>query len=73
MAARVARKEELLKAKRKGGGQKIPGVNSNAGANLRSRLAIENAKIAMEKQKEMKSRDKMERRDNLCKMLGRGC
>ena len=53
MAARVARREELLKAKRKGGGQKIPGINPNTGANLRSRLAIENVKIAMEKQKEI--------------------
>mmetsp|Transcript_24230 Transcript_24230/g.58537 ORF Transcript_24230/g.58537 Transcript_24230/m.58537 type:complete len:147 (+) Transcript_24230:163-603(+) len=81
MAARVARKQELLRAKSAGGGGRPAGsatdirsdVNPEAGVNLRSRSAIENAKIAMQKDKEMKNRDKAQKREDLCEMLGRGC
>ena len=80
MAARIARKMELLQ-KSKGGGGGATGratdirsdVNPEAAVNLRSRSAIENAKLAMEKQKEMKMRDKTQKREDLCEMLGRGC
>jgi len=79
MAARVARKKELLAANK--GGVKAPvaagdirsDINPEASTNLRSRSALENAKIAVEKQSEMKSRNKMQKRDDLCEMLGRGC
>mmetsp|Transcript_5310 Transcript_5310/g.12056 ORF Transcript_5310/g.12056 Transcript_5310/m.12056 type:complete len:164 (+) Transcript_5310:171-662(+) len=87
MAARVARKMELLKKKSGGGGpaaarsdNMAPGatdirsdVNPDAGVNLRSRSALENAKIAMDKQKEMKGRDVAKKREDMCEMLGRGC
>ena len=48
-------------------------VNSEAAVNLRSRTTFENAKIAWEKQKELKSRDNDndQRREDLCEMLGR--
>ena len=80
MAARIARKMELLQS---GKGPRGPrtvratdvrsDVNPEASENLRARSAIENAKIAMEKQAEMKNRDKSQKRDDLCEMLGRGC
>ena len=87
MQARVARKMELLRAaKSKTGGpparasdsDKFPSdirsdVNPDAAVNLRSRSAVENAKIAMQKQKEMKTRDTAQKREDLCEMLGRGC
>jgi len=81
MAARVARKMELLKNAKAAaaGGKPMAGadvrsdVNPEAGVNLRSKSSFENAKAALEKQKEMKSRDKMQKRDDLCEMLGRGC
>lgn len=47
--------------------------NPDAAVNLRSRSAIENAKLAMSKNEEMKKRDKKQKRDDLCEMLGRGC
>ena len=80
MAARIARKMELLQS---GKGPRGPrtvratdvrsDVNPEASENLRARSAIENARIAMEKQAEMKNRDKSQKRDDLCEMLGRGC
>ena len=80
MAARIARKMELLQS---GKGPRGPrtvratdvrsDINPEASENLRARSAIENAKIAMEKQAEMKNRDKSQKRDDLCEMLGRGC
>lgn len=88
MAARIARKMELLnKSKSSGGGGGGGGdglgrepvtdirsdVNPDAAVNLRSRSAVENAKIAMEKQKEMKARSNTQKREDLCEMLGRGC
>jgi len=81
MSARVARKQELLRAAKSGGGKSPSGsatdirsdVNPDAAVNLRSRSAIENAKIAMQKQKEMKTRDTAQKREDLCEMLGRGC
>jgi hypothetical protein len=79
MAARLARKRELQKAA--SNGQQLmraatdirSDVNPEAGTNLRSRSFVDNAKIAMEKQEEMKSRDKAQKREDLCEMLGRGC
>ena len=80
MAARVARKMELLRASKSGGGSSTvkatdvrSDVNPEAAVNLRSRSAIENAKIAMDKQKELKNRDQAQKREDLCEMLGRGC
>ena len=85
MAARIARKMELLQKSKAGGsgggsgGIKSPysdirsDINPEAAVNLRSRSAVDNAKIAMEKQKEMKSRDNAKKREDLCEMLGRGC
>lgn len=80
MAARVRRKQELLRAKSIGGGPSPVSatairsdVNPDAGVSLRSRSAVENAKIAMDKQKELKKRSKAQTRDDLCEMLGRGC
>jgi len=80
MAARVARKQALLKSGKGAGGNLPVGAtdirsdfNPEASTNLRSRSVIENAKIAVEKQSEMKSRNKAQKRDDLCEMLGRGC
>ena len=81
MAARVARKQELLRSSKSSGGGRPPvgasdirsDVNPDAAVSLRSRSAIENAKIAMAKQKELNSRDKAQKREDLCEMLGRGC
>mmetsp|Transcript_19260 Transcript_19260/g.31927 ORF Transcript_19260/g.31927 Transcript_19260/m.31927 type:complete len:155 (-) Transcript_19260:406-870(-) len=80
MAARVARKMELLQAgKGPRGARPIRAtdvrsdVNPEAGESLRARSAVDNAKIAMEKQAEMKNRDKAQKREDLCEMLGRGC
>mmetsp|Transcript_26252 Transcript_26252/g.37492 ORF Transcript_26252/g.37492 Transcript_26252/m.37492 type:complete len:164 (+) Transcript_26252:34-525(+) len=85
MAARIARKMELLQKSKAGGGGGGGGgvkspyadirsdVNPEAAVNLRSRSAVDNAKIAIEKQKELKSRDNAKKREDLCEMLGRGC
>lgn len=85
MAARIARKMELLQKSKAGGGggggggMKSPyadirsDINPDAAVNLRSRSAVDNAKIAIEKQKELKSRDNAKKREDLCEMLGRGC
>ena len=40
---------------------------------LRGRSVIDNAKTALAKQDELKKRDKKQKRDDLCEMLGRGC
>ena len=47
--------------------------NPDAGVNLRSRSIIDNAKASLAKQEELKKRDKKQKRDDLCEMLGRGC
>ena len=79
MAARVAKKMELLRSAKSRTGSTVSStdvrsdINPDAAVNLRSRSALENAKIAMEKQKEMKSRDSKQKREDLCEMLGRGC
>ncbi|KAL7434665.1 hypothetical protein ACHAXM_004206 [Skeletonema potamos] len=81
MAARIARKMELLQKSKSGGGEGASGratdirsdVNPEAAVSLRSRSAVENAKIALEKQKELKMRDNAKKREDLCEMLGRGC
>lgn len=76
MAARVARKMDLLRGSKSGGPtvratDVRSDVNPEAAANLRSRSAVENARIAMEKQREMKNRDTAQKREDLCEMLGR--
>ena len=81
MAARIAYKQALKSGKSPKGRDAIPAtasdirsdVNPDAGVNLRSRSLGENAKNAMEKQKEMKGRNKSQKREDLCEMLGRGC
>ncbi len=80
MAARVARKQELLRRAKNGGGPTPVSatdirsdVNPDAGVNLRNRSFAENTKAAMDKQAELKSRDKAQKREDLCEMLGRGC
>ena len=86
MAARVARKQELLRAKAKGGPKPPsdgpPGaldsyigsdVNPDAAVTLRSRSVLENAQESMRKQDELKNRSKAQKREDLCEMLGRGC
>ena len=47
--------------------------NPDAAVQLRSRSMVDNAKVAMAKQDELKKRDKKQKRDDLCEMLGRGC
>eukprot|EP00545_Synedropsis_sp_CCMP1620_P014626 CAMPEP_0119013056 /NCGR_PEP_ID=MMETSP1176-20130426/7811_1 /TAXON_ID=265551 /ORGANISM="Synedropsis recta cf, Strain CCMP1620" /LENGTH=147 /DNA_ID=CAMNT_0006966105 /DNA_START=56 /DNA_END=502 /DNA_ORIENTATION=- len=86
MQARLARKKELQK--KAASGQSVravssePGspitdirsdINPEAGTNLRSRSFVDNAKIAIDKQEEMKTRDKAQKREDMCEMLGRGC
>ena len=83
MEARVARKMELLRAQSRrssapGGGSALDSylqsdINPEAGANLRSRGMLENAKASLAKQAEIKTRSKAQKRDDLCEMLGRGC
>ncbi|KAI2497384.1 hypothetical protein MHU86_17095 [Fragilaria crotonensis] len=48
-------------------------INPEAGTDLRSRSFVENTKIALEKQEEMAKRDKKQKREDMCEMLGRGC
>ena len=82
MAARVARKMELLR--QQSGARTIASsnvyeanirsdFNPDAGASLRSRSFVDNAKASLSKQQELKARDKKQKRDDLCEMLGRGC
>ena len=79
MAARVAKKMELLRSAKSRTGSPVSStdvrsdINPDAAVNLRSRSAVENAKIAMEKQKELKNRSTKQKREDLCEMLGRGC
>eukprot|EP00550_Attheya_septentrionalis_P009686 CAMPEP_0198282192 /NCGR_PEP_ID=MMETSP1449-20131203/2037_1 /TAXON_ID=420275 /ORGANISM="Attheya septentrionalis, Strain CCMP2084" /LENGTH=101 /DNA_ID=CAMNT_0043978335 /DNA_START=206 /DNA_END=511 /DNA_ORIENTATION=+ len=80
MAARVARKLALQKSaastKRSlpvGATDVRSDVNPEASVNLRSRSLVENAKVTLEKQGEMKKRDKVQKREDMCEMLGRGC
>ena len=77
MAARVARKEMLLRQQSRA----QPGldmairsdINPEAAATLRSRSMTDNARASLAKQAELQSRDKLRKRDDLCEMLGRGC
>jgi LPS O-antigen subunit length determinant protein (WzzB/FepE family) len=78
--ARIARKMELLEASKSGKREVVSSaaairsdINPDAAVSLRSRSALENTKIAMEKQKELKNRNKAQKREDLCEMLGRGC
>ena len=88
MAARVARKRELILQKE--GASKDyqevakdsqaaiessirSDINPEAGQNLRSRSLADNARASLAKQDELKSRSKKQKRDDLCEMLGRGC
>ena len=48
-------------------------INPEAGTDLRSRSFVENTKIALEKQEELAKRDKKQKREDMCEMLGRGC
>jgi hypothetical protein len=80
MAARIARKKELLQ-RSKSGDNGPPAaasdirsdVNPNAGVNLRNRSLGENAKVALEKQNELAKRNKKQKGEDMCEMLGRGC
>lgn len=78
MAARVARKQELLR-KKTGGGAVVSGldvrsdVNPEAGVALRSRSIEDNLRDTLKKQEEMKTRGTKQKRDDMCEMLGRGC
>ena len=47
--------------------------NPEAAANLRSRSFVENAKATLASQEELKKRDKKQKREDMCEMLGRGC
>lgn len=78
--ARIARKMELLQASKSGKREVVPSaaairsdINPDAAVSLRSRSALENTKIAIAKQNELKTRDKAQKREDLCEMLGRGC
>mmetsp|Transcript_33302 Transcript_33302/g.76857 ORF Transcript_33302/g.76857 Transcript_33302/m.76857 type:complete len:143 (-) Transcript_33302:282-710(-) len=82
MAARIAKKMALLNRNAvPSGPEGLPvtaqsirsDINPEAAANLRARSSVENAKIALAKQKELKSRGKEQKREDLCEMLGRGC
>ena len=93
MAARVARKQELLKqqsARKASDAQMIfngdyqkgnraldsnirSDFNPDAGEALRSRSFVDNAKNSLAKQEELRTRNKAQKRDDLCEMLGRGC
>eukprot|EP00978_Attheya_sp_CCMP212_P048964 scaffold598648_cov43-Attheya_sp.AAC.1 len=84
MAARVARKLALQKSAASTSSKRssLPGsaatdvrsdVNPEAAVNLRSRSLVENAVATLEKQEEMKKRDKIQKREDMCEMLGRGC
>ena len=71
---------ELLKASKSGKREVVPSaaaissdINPDAAVSLRSRSALENTKIAIAKQNELKTRDKAQKREDLCEMLGRGC
>ena len=48
-------------------------VNPEAGENLRKATLEQNMKKNLAKQAEMKNKSKLEKREDLCEMLGRGC
>lgn len=82
MAARVARKQELLRARASnaaaGSSRGLDGnirsdINPDAAVSLRSRSVIDNAKASLAKQEELKQRGKKQKREDMCEMLGRGC
>ena len=80
MAARIARKKELQNMAASRGQSQFPtgsdirsDVNPEAGGNLRSRTFVENTKIAVAKQDELKKRNKKQKAEDMCEMLGRGC
>ena len=76
MAARVRRKQELLRERQLGlikGTDLPPDYNPEAGTNLRAKSIGQNLKESLEKQKELKQRKTSLKRDDLCEMLGRGC
>ena len=85
MAARVARKMELLRQQSAGGTRPTASsgsvyeanirsdFNPDAAVSLRSRSFVDNAKASLSKQQELKTRDKKQKRDDMCEMLGRGC
>ena len=76
MAARVRRKQELLRERQLGlikGTDLPPDYNPEAGPNLRAKSIGQNLKESLEKQKELKQRKPSLKRDDLCEMLGRGC
>ena len=76
MAARVRRKQELLRERQLGlikGTDLPPDFNPEAGTNLRAKTIGQNLKESLEKQNELKQRKASLRRDDMCEMLGRGC
>ena len=84
MAARVARKMELLRQQSAGTRPTASSgsvyeanirsdFNPDAAVSLRSRSFVENVKASLSKQQELKTRDKKQKRDDMCEMLGRGC
>ena len=84
MAARVARKMELLRQQSAGTRPTASSgsvyeanirsdFNPDAAVSLRSRSFVDNAKASLSKQQELKTRDKKQKRDDMCEMLGRGC
>lgn len=76
MAARVRRKQELLRERQLGlvkGTDLPPDFNPEAGTNLRAKTIEQNMKESLEKQKEMRQRKTNLKRDDMCEMLGRGC
>ena len=84
MGARVARKMELLRQQSAGTRPTASSgsvyeanirsdFNPDAAVSLRSRSFVENAKASLSKQQELKTRDKKQKRDDMCEMLGRGC
>ena len=78
MAARVARKQELLR-KSVSSTNYVSAtdvrsdINPDAAVALRGRTLSDNMKSTVAKQKELKNRDKATKRDDMCEMLGRGC
>ena len=81
VAAAAARRRELAQQQdiqRGGFASALEGgirsdYNPEAGANLRSRSFVDNAKATLAKQDELKKRNAKQKRDDLCEMLGRGC
>jgi hypothetical protein len=74
MAARVARKMELLR-QQSAGTRPTASSGSVYEANIRSDFNPVAAVSlrSLSKQQELKTRDKKQKRDDMCEMLGRGC